>query len=260
MTHERTSNFDLHEIATAMQDLAERVSTDDASPLEVLVRHAVEAVPGASWASVSLLRGGHFVTPASTDPAATRADELQYELGAGPCVDSVLESSLFVTGDVASDRRWPEWGSLVASELGVRSVLAQRLALHDADETIAGLNLYSEDTAAFDDHAVGVALVLATHAAAVVGESLAAKRATSLRRALETSRVIGIAIGILMHKERMTRGQAFDALRVASQNSNRKLADVAADVAETGTLTIDRPSAHRPSATAPAPMGPSAAS
>ena len=29
-------------------------------------------------------------------------------------------------------------------------------------------------------------------------------------------------------------------LRVASQNSNRKLADVASDVADTGTLTIPR--------------------
>ena len=249
MANGPTSTFDLHEIAAAMRDLTERVGGDDGSPLEVLVHHAVEAVPGTRWASVSMLRRGHFATPASTDPVVTRADDLQYELGAGPCVDSVLERSLFVTGDVASDRRWPEWGSLVASELGVRSVLAQRLALHEVDGAIAGLNLYSDHPAAFDDRAVGVGLVLATHAAAVVSESLAATRATNLLRALESSREIGIAIGVLMYKERMTRAQAFDVLRVASQNTNRKLTDVAAEVARTGALAIDRqPPARHPSA------------
>jgi len=34
--------------------------------------------------------------------------------------------------------------------------------------------------------------------------------------------------------------EAFDVLRVASQNSNRKLAEVAVGVADTGTLTISR--------------------
>ena len=43
-----------------------------------------------------------------------------------------------------------------------------------------------------------------------------------------------------MHQHRITREQAFDLLRVASQDSNRKLADVATDVADTGVLTIRR--------------------
>ena len=52
----------------------------------------------------------------------------------------------------------------------------------------------------------------------------------------------GVAMGILMHQHRLTRTQAFDVLRVASQNSNRKLAQVAVDVADTGVLSISRPS------------------
>ena len=39
---------------------------------------------------------------------------------------------------------------------------------------------------------------------------------------------------------RFTREEAIYVLRVASQNSNRKLPDLAAEVADTGTLTIDR--------------------
>ena len=48
-------------------------------------------------------------------------------------------------------------------------------------------------------------------------------------------------MGILMHEHRFSRQEAFDVLRVASQNSNRKLAEVASEVADPGTLTITRP-------------------
>ena len=49
-----------------------------------------------------------------------------------------------------------------------------------------------------------------------------------------------MAIGILMDRHRFTRQEAFDVLKVASQNSNRKLADIAVEVADTGILTIDQ--------------------
>jgi AmiR/NasT family two-component response regulator len=43
-------------------------------------------------------------------------------------------------------------------------------------------------------------------------------------------------MGILMANGRLTESQAFDQLRTASQNVNRKLRDIAADVALTGRL------------------------
>jgi hypothetical protein len=193
-----------------------------------------------------MLHTGRFSTIASTDPAAERADTLQYEIGSGPCVDSVLESSLFVTGDVASDGRWPAWGRRVASEVGVRSVLAQRLHLHDEPEPIAALNLYSDRSDAFDDHSVGFALILAAHGAAVVGQSVARDQAKNLMLALKSNRDIGVAMGILMQQHRFTREEAFDVLRVASQHTNRKLADIAVEVADTGTLEIRRSSRRVP--------------
>ncbi len=64
-------------------------------------------------------------------------------------------------------------------------------------------------------------------------------------RALESNREIGVAMGILMEKERFTRAQAFDVLRVASQDSNRKLSDIAMDVASTGALQIRRRSSRQ---------------
>ena len=172
---------DLHDVAEAMRSLSIDVAPDEPdSPLQRLVSVAVERVPGTRWASVSHLRGGRFTTPASTDEAATRADELQYEVGSGPCVDAALDDSVYVTGDAAADSRWPAWGQRVAAEVGVRSVFAQRLHLLDGSELIASLNIYSDQPAAFDDHAVGMGLVLATHAASILSETIARDRATNL--------------------------------------------------------------------------------
>ena len=208
--------------------------------MDQLVAVAVERVPGARWASVSVLRGNRFTTSASTAEPAARADSLQYELGSGPCVDAVLEDSVFVTGDVVAEARWSEWGRRANAEVGVTSVFSQRLHHHDSGEVLAGLNIYSDAPDAFGPTAVGVGLILATYGALVFSEMLATDRAENLSKALQSNREIGVAMGILMQQHRFTRQQAFDVLRVASQNSNRKLAEIASEVADTGSLTISR--------------------
>jgi hypothetical protein len=48
-------------------------------------------------------------------------------------------------------------------------------------------------------------------------------------------------MGVLMNRHKISRSQAFDLLRVASQNTNRKLADIAVDVADTGVLDLPGP-------------------
>jgi ANTAR domain len=191
---------------------------------------------------MSALRSGRFTTAASTPEQAVRADVLQYDIGSGPCVDALLKESLYVTGEVGTDPRWAEWCRRAISEVGVNSVLSQRLHLQDQDEVVAGLNIYSDASGAFDRAAVGVALIPATHGAMVLSEQLASREAGHLGKAVISNREIGVAMGILMSQRRFTRQEAFDVLRVASQNSNRKLADIAVEVADTGTLTIDHSS------------------
>jgi len=236
------AEYDLVEVAAAMRSLSQRVTEDDddRGPVQRLAEVAVERVPGARWASVSMLHGGRFTTAAWTGEQAVRADVLQFEIGSGPCVDAVLGDSLYVSGKVcSSDARWSEWGQRVNAEVGVNSVLSQRLHLQDQSGVVAGLNLYSDAADAFDQHAVGLALVMATHGGLALSQSLASHRAGNLGKALQSNREIGVAMGILMHQHRLTREEAFDVLRVASQNSNRKLSEIAADVVDTGTLTID---------------------
>jgi AmiR/NasT family two-component response regulator len=53
---------------------------------------------------------------------------------------------------------------------------------------------------------------------------------------LSTRDLIGQAKGILMERERLSAGQAFDWLRRASQGLNVKLTEIARKLTETGEL------------------------
>ena len=228
-------------IAEALHAVAARASeTGSRPPLDELVHGTLEQLTAASTVSVTVLRGGRFSTAASTDEQSRRADALQYEVGSGPCVDAILDDTIYVTEDVACDQRWSLWGKRVSTELGLRSVLAYRLSLLDDSGAVAALNVYSDRLGAFDDRAVGAGLVLATHGSLLVTAQLARDKAANLLKAMESNREIGVAMGILMHRHKLDREQAFAVLRVASQDSNRKLAEVASEVADTGILEIRR--------------------
>ena len=64
----------------------------------------------------------------------------------------------------------------------------------------------------------------------------AQQTATQLQTALTSNRQIGVAVGVLMSREKITSERAFDMLRLRSNNTNRKLRDVAEEVAQTGQL------------------------
>jgi AmiR/NasT family two-component response regulator len=62
----------------------------------------------------------------------------------------------------------------------------------------------------------------------------ATAHAEDLQRALVSNRRIGMAMGILMERHRVTEEQAFDQLRDLSQRRNIKLRDVAEQLIYTG--------------------------
>lgn len=239
---------ELGEIADAVLRLGEQLRGASAENMvEAVLEYAVEALPGARWASITTLRQGRFRTLATTGEPARAADALQYELGAGPCVDSVLEDSVHRSADLAHDTRWPVYGARAAEEFGMLSALAYRLTLVADPELIAGLNLYSDIPDAFDASTVWAGTLLATHAGWAVSMELTRQRAENLEKALQSNREIGTAIGVLMAVHKLTRDQAHELLRVASQDSNRKMAEIATEVVETGELSLPR----RPARTTP---------
>jgi hypothetical protein len=157
-------------------------------------------------------------------------------LGTGPCVDALIEAPTYNAGDLRTDPRWPEFGRRAVESTGIVSMLSFRLYQESHRDVIAGLNMYSHRPNAFDVTSETIGLLLATHGAAVAVRAQAEQRVKNLEIALKTSREIGIAMGILMQASKITRDQAFDLLRIASQHTHRKLAEIAADVADTGRL------------------------
>ena len=66
------------------------------------------------------------------------------------------------------------------------------------------------------------------------GLAAATAHAEELRRALLSSRQIGMAMGIFMERHRLTAEQAFGRLRDLSQRGNVELRDVAEQIVYTG--------------------------
>ena len=182
-------------------------------------------------------RRGSF--PSSSD-VALQADQIQYDLISGPCVDAILKDRVFRADDLRIDDRWPEFGTRAFEATGVLSMLSIRLFLEEDADLLVGLNMYSRELAAFDDESQILGLLLATHGAIAVAASRAREQAANLRIALDSRTEIGIAMGVLMTQHKTTREDAFNLLRISSQHVGRKLHDVATEVADTGVLPLPR--------------------
>ncbi|WP_410599769.1 GAF and ANTAR domain-containing protein [Amycolatopsis sp. lyj-90] len=204
-------------IARALQ-----AAPDVDSTLEAIVKSAVEHVEGAEHAGISLVEPRQRIrTVAPTAEVVVTIDHMQYRTGQGPCVDAISEHRIYRTGDLAVERRWPEFAPAAAAT-GMRSMLAYRL--FDTSTTLGSLNLYSHDLDAFSDQTERDGQLFATHAAiALAGAQTEAR----LHAALEHRDVIGMAKGILMQRHGIDAIHAFRMLVESSQASNVKLHRVA---------------------------------
>lgn len=231
----------LRTVADRFSELGDRISSADPSvdAFAAITSVGLQVIPSAEAAAVSRGHNGSFETIAATSELPVAVDALQYELRSGPCVEVALEGGLVRAGNLLDEPRWPEFGRRAADTFGVLSMLSVRLFVEDLD-VIAGLNFYAKTTEAFDESDETVAKLLAVYGGVAVTAVSATNKARNLEVALETSRHIGVAIGILMTRFLLTQEQAFDLLRVASQHAHRKLRDIALEVIETGDLELPR--------------------
>jgi GAF domain-containing protein len=222
-----------HEFAELARTLAAEPTL--AATLDAIVHCAVDTVPGAEFAGVTVerLRAG-LATVATTDERMLEVDRIQYQADEGPCVDSIKRHQVLRSHDLANDPRWPVLGRLVG-RTQVISMLSYGLFMKEND-TIAVLNLYSTKPAAFTETSLLVLDVFATHCAIALSKATEHDENEHYQRALESNRTIGVAMGILMSRHGLTVEEAFTALRVASQHTHRKIRDIAEDVQLIGDL------------------------
>ena len=209
-------------------------ANDVQQTLDRIVRLAVRTIDGCDLAGVTLIEGRSLRTAAGTGHLPVLVDAIQYETGEGPCLDAIREHEVFRSGNLAREVRWPQFSSRANTETGVTSMLGFRLFA--SEDTMGALNLYSMEPDAFADEALAIGVVFAAHAGVALSS---AREEANLRAALASRDLIGQAKGILMSSEHITAGRAFEELRIASQHLNRKLRDVASDVATIGELRRD---------------------
>jgi len=113
-------------------------------------------------------------------------------------------------------------------------------SLADGGHAGTSLNLYVDRPITETDPDNGRIAAVAAACALALTAIEQRHRADHLDKALSNSRQIGMAMGILMSSQHLSPDQAFDALRVSSQHSHRKLRDVAEDVVLTGALPEGR--------------------
>lgn len=221
-------------LADHLGDLARLLQQEDRleGTLDAVVRAAVGTIAGADHASISSVsRQGAVVTRAATDDLPRAVDLVQYETGQGPCLDTLWEQRTARLPELTEESRWPAFTAR-ARELGVGSMLAVRLYVHEGDD-LGVLNLFSDRPHAFTDDSEHTALLFAAHAAVAMA---GAQAQAQLRDAMTTRDLIGQAKGILMERFKLTGEQAFLLLVRASQTSNRKLHDIAQELALSGEL------------------------
>ena len=198
---------------------------------ELVTAAAVASLPGAVDAALTVRTAGKLRTVAQTGALPLAVDALQYEHG-GPCVDAATTPTAVVHAeDLRTDTRWPAFAHAALEQTPVLGVLSYRLSIgHHDDAPVGSLNLYATKPHAFTADTITAGERLAAYTAVLLAYATAREKASNLEQALDRSRDIGAAIGILMTRHLITRDQAFQLLTAASQRTNRKVRDLAEDV------------------------------
>ncbi len=225
-------DHDLTDSLTALAGLSTaRLSLEDL--LTEVATFAVQAIPGADGAGLTLIESDRADTVVKSDPFVKEVDDIQYGLGEGPCISAATTGQAVRSGSLGGDPRWPRFGPRVG-RLGIHSVLS--LPLRTPEGVLGAMNVYAHPKEAFDDRAEHIGLLFAVPAAIAVqnAQILAqAQRLTvHLQAALTNRAVIDQAIGIIISRTGTTADGAFGRLRTLSQAEHLKLSVVATRIVQ----------------------------
>lgn len=210
-------------LSQAAQAMSGARSDSESEALALIVAGAVQTVPGAEHAGVSLLRGdGSIISYTPSSETVTEVDQLQSTYREGPCVTALWDEHTVVVDDLSAEAaRWPRFAPDAAAH-GIASMLS--FQLFSREDTLGALNLYSTERKGFTPDSQTLGSLFASHAAMALGE---AQHAAHLHEALATRDVIGQAKGVLMERFGLDAAGAFAMLVRSSQQTNLKLVEVA---------------------------------
>ena len=223
----------------ALQELAELLlaSSTFGDMMQKIAELSVRTVSGARTCGITMAHGGRVITVAASDSLGAQLDEQQYQIDEGPCLQALRTGIIVTAPDLTAETRWHSYPQRAVA-FGVSSVYSSPLIV--MGQTVGVLNLYGDTVAAFDsDECIEVVAQVVTLATVAITGTLRnygdVTLTDQLQEALSSRSVIDQAIGIIMGTQRCTAGQAFTALRTASQNRNTRLARICQDLVDRTT-------------------------
>lgn len=201
---------------------------DHAACLLDLVRICRDSVVGCD--SVALLEwqvSGHPSGLATTNPDVLTVSELQYSVADGPWAFAPLTEAFVHIEDFEYEPRWTVFAEAVAVRTQIRSAVSFRFPVGHRRLT---LDFYAERSRAFDTHAVTTARAAMLHARALVLHLASAATPPSQPALLDSGKVIGTAVGMLVGRDACTTQQAYARLLQLSRVSGQRLHEVAREV------------------------------
>lgn len=205
-------------------------------------------VTGATGAGIMLMSGdvprGSVCT---TDEVSALIEQLQYDLGEGPCVDAYTQDRPVLEPDLVNPRspRWPAFSG-PAIEAGVRAVFG--FPLQVGAVRLGALNLYADTPGALTDSQHVDALLAAGIAAQALlmlqADAPPGLVAGELEASADFRYVVHQASGMVAAQLEVSVGQALVRLRAYAFGNDRNLTDVARDVVDR-RLRFDRESGEK---------------
>lgn len=219
---------DILTVARELAEVTRLVDADDfGATLDRFVARVVRTIPGCDAATITVR------STEAVETVAGHADLHFDPLTPGPIIEALTFAEPRRLEDATADQRWPAYSAQLVNA-GYRGCLALPLSTGGAETAV--LSLFSAEPQGLGELAYDVVLLLTLHAGAVFDNTSlyhdCHQLVGQLRTALKTRSLVGRAQGLLMRHFDYDSGHAFDALRTASQNSNTKLRDLAAQLVE----------------------------
>jgi len=231
------ANIDPQLLASSLRRLGAATDHDIGAALDEAAHACVELfrVSGSGLMIADEQNSLRYV--AASDGPSHVLEEVQSETGQGPCVEAFVRNDLVATEDLGADPRWPAISGTL-TRAGVTAVLGCPLRLGGVP--VGTIDVYRDRQHRWDESeraALGrYGDVIESVLTAAMAAHRAGEIAGQLQYALDYRVVIERAVGYLMAQRRLDSVAAFNALRRAARDQRRKIADVARELLDTGSL------------------------
>lgn len=202
-----------------------------ADHLDELAQNAHRRLGDVSGVAVTMADAqARPVTVGASTELARDVDQVQFEIGFGPCLRALRGEGGAYVPDLGVER-WGAYGKAAAA-LGVRCCVS--IPMERGGEVLAVAKVYAAEVDGLSPEQRQLAVAYAREVAGSVGlaRSLTAHahELDDRTTAMNTRRTIDLALGVLMERAQCSAEAAYDTLRRQSQHTNTPVTELAQQV------------------------------